>query len=151
MRVVVQRVKHANVAIGDLMKNQIGGGLLVLLGVTHEDTQEDVDYLVQKLINLRIFSDEEGKMNKNIQDIEGCVMVVSQFTLLASTKKGNRPSFAQAAKADHANTLYESFCNQMRAHLPEKVETGVFGADMQVSLCNDGPVTIQMDSKTNED
>lgn len=150
MRVVVQRVSEASVTIDGATYSEIGVGLLVLLGIEEGDTGEDRDWLVQKLSALRIFSDQEGKMNLSAPDIQGAFLVVSQFTLHASTRKGNRPSFIKAAKPEQAIPLYESFCKLLRESTGLHVATGVFGADMQVKLINDGPVTIFIDSKQRE-
>lgn len=146
MRVLIQRVSEASVTIGGEKKGKIGQGFLLLVGIGENDDHSDIDWLVQKIVNMRIFSDEEGKMNRSIQDISGSFLVISQFTLHASTKKGNRPSFIEAAKPEHAIPLYEAFVDKFKA-LKLTVETGVFGADMQVALVNDGPVTIWLDSK----
>ena len=145
MRVVIQRVSGASVSINDAVHSQIPNGLLILLGVEGADNKEDADWLISTIIQMRIFSDEEAKMNKSILDIGGELLVVSQFTLHASTKKGNRPSFIKAAKPDIAIPLYEYFVKQAAQYLP--VKTGVFAADMCINLANDGPVTIVMDSK----
>lgn len=150
MRVVVQRVSEASVTIGQSVVSQIGCGLLVLLGVESADTAEDADWLASKLCQMRIFSDADGKMNLSIQEIGGEVLVVSQFTLHASTKKGNRPSFIRAARPEQAIPLYEHFVRSVEALLGRPVQTGVFAADMKVALVNDGPVTITMDSKARE-
>jgi len=150
MRVVVQRVKHAHVLINKKEKRSIGEGLMVLLGIEHEDESNDVQWLVNKVLNLRIFADEAGIMNKSLLDIEGELMVVSQFTLMAATKKGNRPSYIRAAKHQHAIPLYELFVNTAETNLQSKVATGSFGADMEIELVNDGPVTIWIDSKNKE-
>lgn len=141
MRLVIQRVKNAKVDIDGKTVSSIGKGLLVLLGVTHEDTKETVDYLVKKLCKLRVFEDENGKMNLSIKDVEGKLLIVSQFTLYADCSRGNRPSFVNAAKPDFANELYEYFCEKCKEEQIE-VQKGIFGADMKVSLLNDGPVTI---------
>ena len=141
MRLVIQRVKNAKVDIDGKTVSSIGKGLLVLLGVTHEDTKETVDYLVKKLCKLRVFEDENGKMNLSIKDVEGKLLIVSQFTLYADCSRGNRPSFVNAAKPDFANELYEYFCEKCKEE-QIKVQKGIFGADMKVSLLNDGPVTI---------
>lgn len=146
MRVLIQRVSDASVAIDGETKGKIGQGFLLLVGIGENDDHSDIDWLVQKIVNMRIFSDEEGKMNRSIQDISGSLLVISQFTLHASTKKGNRPSFIEAAKPEFAIPLYEEFIDKLKA-VKLTVETGVFGADMQVSLVNDGPVTIWLDSK----
>lgn len=147
MRVVVQRVSEASVKVNDVIIGQINLGLLVLLGIEDSDSKDDIDYLVKKLNHLRIFSDGEGKMNCSIQDIQGSFLVVSQFTLHASTKKGNRPSFIRAAHPDHAIPLYTLFVSELNKFADISVETGEFGADMKVKLVNDGPVTIVMNSK----
>ena len=141
MRLVIQRVKNAKVDIDGKTVSSIGKGLLVLLGVTHEDTKETVDYLVKKLCKLRVFEDENGKMNLSIKEVEGKLLIVSQFTLYADCSRGNRPSFVNAAKPDFANELYEYFCEKWKEEQIE-VQKGIFGADMKVSLLNDGPVTI---------
>ena len=141
MRLVIQKVKNAKVDIDGKTVSSIGKGLLVLLGVTHEDTKETVDYLVKKLCKLRVFEDENGKMNLSIKDVEGKLLIVSQFTLYADCSRGNRPSFVDAAKPDFANELYEYFCEKCKGEQIE-VQKGIFGADMKVSLLNDGPVTI---------
>ena len=141
MRLVIQKVKNAKVDIDGKTVSSIGKGLLVLLGVTHEDTKETVDYLVKKLCKLRVFEDENGKMNLSIKEVEGKLLIVSQFTLYADCSRGNRPSFVNAAKPDFANELYEYFCEKCKEE-QIKVQKGIFGADMKVSLLNDGPVTI---------
>lgn len=150
MRVVLQRVTHASVEIDGALHSQIGRGLLVLLGIEPIDTQEDADWLVKKIAALRIFDDENGVMNRNVVDVDGQVLVVSQFTLMASYKKGNRPSYIRAARPEVAVPLYEYFVEQMAKTIGKSVETGVFGADMQVSLLNNGPVTITMDTHNKE-
>ena len=150
MRVVLQRVTHASVEIDDALHSQIGIGLLVLLGIEPIDTQEDADWLVKKIAALRIFDDENGVMNRNVVDVDGQILVVSQFTLMASYKKGNRPSYIRAARPEVAVPLYEYFVEQMAKTTGKPVETGVFGADMQVSLLNNGPVTITMDTHNKE-
>ena len=150
MRVVVQRVNEASVTINNEIVSKIGKGLLVLVGVEDEDTQEDINWLCQKITQLRIFDDENGIMNKAIKDINGDLIIVSQFTLHASTKKGNRPSYIKAAKPDIAIPLYESFVSTMEDYLGKSVGKGRFGADMKVQLINDGPVTIWIDSKNKE-
>jgi len=147
MRTVVQRVSHASVTINGQLKSSINAGLLVLLGIGESDTQEDIDYLVKKLVNMRIFDDENGVMNRSVMDIQGDMMVVSQFTLMASTKKGNRPSYIRAAGHDISIPLYHDFIRTTEAALGKEIATGEFGADMKVDLLNDGPVTIIMDSK----
>ncbi len=146
MRIVVQRVSEASVRIDEKIVGSISQGLMVLVGVETTDVQSDADYLVQKLLNLRIFSDEEGKMNLSIQDVGGELLIVSQFTLHASTKKGNRPSYIRAARPEQAIPLYTYFIEQAQKELKSKIQTGEFGADMKVSLVNDGPVTIILDS-----
>ena len=150
MRVVIQRVSEASVSIGEEIYSQIQQGLLILLGIENNDTAEDVKWLSNKIANLRIFSDENGQMNKSILDVKGQVLVVSQFTLHAKTKKGNRPSFIEAARPEVAIPLYETFIKCLSLDAQQEVQTGKFGADMQVSLCNDGPVTILIDSKNKE-
>lgn len=150
MRVVVQRVQRAEVKIGGITKGAIRTGLLILLGIEENDTDEDVIWLCNKIAQMRIFSDSDGKMNLSVMDCKGELLVVSQFTLHASTKKGNRPSFIYAARPEKAIPLYESFCTQLKSSSGLTVETGEFGADMQVELINDGPVTIIIDSKARE-
>ena len=150
MRVVLQRVTHASVEIDGALHSQIRTGLLVLLGIEPIDTQEDADWLVKKTAALRIFDDENGVMNRNVVDVDGQVLVVSQFTLMASYKKGNRPSYIRAARPEVAVPLYEYFVEQMNKTIGKSVETGIFGADMQVSLLNNGPVTITMDTHNKE-
>ena len=147
MRVVIQRVASASVTIDGKVKSSIGKGLMILLGVGHEDEIADIDYLVKKAAALRIFDDDAGVMNRSVVDIEGEVLVVSQFTLMASTKKGNRPSYLEAAGHEKAIPMYEEFCRRMSDTIGRPVGTGEFGADMKVSLINDGPVTICIDSK----
>jgi D-tyrosyl-tRNA(Tyr) deacylase len=150
MRVVIQRVLEASVTIEGQMVASIGNGLLILLGVVDEDNQEDVQWLSSKIANLRIFGDDNGVMNKSVIDTQGDVIVVSQFTLHASTKKGNRPSYIKAAKPPIAIPFYEAFVKQLELDLSKKVQTGKFGAEMKVALINDGPVTIIIDSKNKE-
>jgi len=150
MKVVVQRVTDASVTIGNKKVASIKSGLLVLLGIIDEDTQEDINWLCNKITNLRIFGDENDVMNNSLLDINGDAIVVSQFTLHANTKKGNRPSYIKAAKPDVAIPLYDSFVKQLEQNLGKKVQTGEFGADMKVQLLNDGPVTIIIDSKNKE-
>lgn len=145
MKIVIQRVQKASVAIEDRTVGAINQGLLLLVGVGPEDTREDLDYAVRKIVNMRIFSDEAGKMNLSVKDVGGQVLSISQFTLFADTKKGNRPAFTGAAKPDMANQFYDDFNESLSIHVP--VERGQFGADMQVSLVNDGPVTIILDTK----
>ena len=147
MRVVLQRVSHASVTVEEKVIGQIQRGFLLLVGVTHDDAIEDMEYLVRKIVQMRIFEDEEGKLNRSIQDVGGEILSVSQFTLYADTKKGNRPSFSKAAPGDVALEMFEQFNGLLRdTGIP--VETGQFGADMKVELLNDGPVTILLDSKT---
>ena len=150
MRAVIQRVSSASVTIDGAVRSQIGPGLLVLLGVGHEDAQEDIDWLVKKIAGLRIFDDAEGVMNLSVVDTGGDIIVVSQFTLMASTKKGNRPSYIGAAGHEKAIPLYEQFCKALSLAIGKPVGTGEFGADMKVALVNDGPVTICMDTKNKE-
>ena len=150
MRAVIQRVSHASVTIEGVIKSKIGQGYLILLGVCDEDTMEDVDWLVKKVANLRVFGDENDVMNLSIQDVGGNALVVSQFTLFASYKKGNRPSWFKAGSHEHSIPLYEVFCSQLSAAIGKQVGTGEFGADMKVELLNDGPVTICMDTKNKE-
>lgn len=147
MRIVIQRVREASVKINDKIVGEIQQGLLVLLGIEHVDSELDADYLIQKLIHLRIFGDEEGKMNLSVSDISGDLLIVSQFTLFADTKKGNRPSFIRSARPEQARPLYDYFLSQLNKLFCGKIENGVFGANMQVELINDGPVTIIIDSK----
>jgi D-tyrosyl-tRNA(Tyr) deacylase len=150
MRVIIQRVKHAEVNVNGDIVGSIEKGLLLFIGVVDEDTDEDIEWLCNKLTSLRVFSDDEGKMNHSIQDIEGSFLAVSQFTLHAKTKKGNRPSFMRAAKPDHAQPIYEKFKSTLQAISGRSVESGVFGADMSITLENDGPVTIIIDTKNKE-
>ncbi len=150
MRILIQRTTEASVKIEGETVGSIENGFVVLIGIEHEDETTDADWLIQKLIALRIFSDENGKMNLSIQEIGGSFLVISQFTLHASTKKGNRPSYIQAAKPEKAIPLYNYFVEELKSKSNLKVETGQFGADMKVSLVNDGPVTIWMDSKNRE-
>ena len=150
MKVVIQRVSKASVTIDDKKVANIKKGLLIFLGIVNEDTQEDIDFLVRKTTNLRIFNDENEVMNESLKDVSGDVIVVSQFTLQASTKKGNRPSYIKAAKPDIAIPLYEKFIASLEKVINTKVQTGKFGADMKVELLNDGPVTIIIDSKNKE-
>jgi len=147
MIAVLQRVLEASVTIEGAVKGQIGKGLLILLGITHTDAPEDIDWLSKKLVNMRIFSDAEGKMNLALPDVGGDLLLISQFTLHASTKKGNRPSFIEAARPEVAIPLYEAMIKALEKELGKPVQTGEFGADMKVSLVNDGPVTIVIDSK----
>ena len=150
MRVLLQRVSEASVTVDEAVTGQIGPGLLLLVGAEAEDTQADIDWLVQKLIKLRIFSDDEGVMNRSIQDVNGDVLAVSQFTLFGSIKKGNRPSWSRAAPGAVSKPLFDQFVVTLSAALGKPVPTGVFGADMKVSLVNDGPVTLWVDSKAPE-
>jgi D-tyrosyl-tRNA(Tyr) deacylase len=147
MKVVLQRVSKASVVINQKKVASIQHGLLILIGIVADDSQDDIDWLVRKISNLRIFNDAENVMNKSLMDIDGEVIVVSQFTLHAATKKGNRPSYIKAAKPDIAIPLYENFVSTLEAAIGKKVQTGIFGADMKVSLLNDGPVTMILDSK----
>jgi D-tyrosyl-tRNA(Tyr) deacylase len=150
MRVVIQRVSEASVTVDGQITGAINQGLLVLMGVEDADTTEDVQWVSGKIVNLRIFDDENGVMNKSVIDIDGSVLLVSQFTLHASTKKGNRPSYIKASKPDIAIPLYENLKEQLKADLGKPIAAGIFGADMKVQLLNDGPVTIVMDSKNKE-
>lgn len=150
MRIVIQRVSHASVTIDGTCKSDIKEGFLILVGIEEADTQEDADWLCKKTVNLRVFDDENGVMNKSILDINGEILVISQFTLMASTKKGNRPSYIRAAGHETAIPLYEYFCNELSIALGKQVGTGTFGADMKVELLNNGPVTICMDTKNKE-
>ncbi|MBR4846554.1 MAG: D-tyrosyl-tRNA(Tyr) deacylase [Bacteroidaceae bacterium] len=150
MRIVIQRVSHASVSINGVVKSAISKGLLVLVGIEDADTKEDIQWLCKKIVGLRIFDDEQGVMNKNVVDAGGEILVISQFTLFASTKKGNRPSYIRAAKPDISIPLYEEFCAELSIALGNPVGTGEFGADMKVELLNDGPVTICMDTKNKE-
>ena len=150
MRAVIQRVSHASVTIDGAVKSEIGQGFLILLGVCDEDTMEDVEWLVKKVSNLRVFGDENDVMNLSIQDVGGNALIVSQFTLFASYKKGNRPSWFKAGSHEHSIPLYEAFCSQLSAAIGKQVGTGEFGAEMKVELLNDGPVTICMDTKNKE-
>ncbi|NBH89901.1 D-aminoacyl-tRNA deacylase [Parabacteroides distasonis] len=150
MRTVTQRVQHASVTIDGQLKSKIGKGLLVLVGIEDKDTQEDIEWLAKKITNLRIFDDENGVMNRSVIEAGGEIMVVSQFTLHASTKKGNRPSYLKASKPDIAIPMYEAFCEEVGLQLGKPVQTGTFGADMKIELLNDGPVTIMIDSQNKE-
>ncbi|MDR0186016.1 D-tyrosyl-tRNA(Tyr) deacylase [Prevotella brunnea] len=150
MRIVIQRVKHASVTIDGKVKSAINEGYLILLGIGNADTNEDIEWLVRKVIGLRVFDDEEGVMNKSVMDIGGEILVVSQFTLMASYKKGNRPSYIRAAGHETSIPLYHAFCKSLSAALGKPVGEGEFGADMKVELLNDGPVTICMDTKNKE-
>ncbi|MBQ2979993.1 MAG: D-tyrosyl-tRNA(Tyr) deacylase [Bacteroidaceae bacterium] len=150
MRIVIQRVKEASVTISGNVHSSIGQGMLILVGVEDRDSAEDVDWLVKKTAQLRIFDDENGVMNRSVIDVAGEALVVSQFTLHASTKKGNRPSYIRASRPEHAVPMYELFCRELSQAIGKEVGTGVFGADMQVALINDGPVTICIDSQNRE-
>lgn len=146
MRSVVQRVKHAKVTVDNKIIGQIEHGIMLLIGIEDSDDEKDLDYMVDKVINLRIFEDEEGKMNKSLIDVNGSILVVSQFTLQGDARKGRRPSFISAARPEKAIPLYQDFINRLKEH-GIRTQTGEFGADMEVLLCNDGPVTILLDSK----
>lgn len=150
MRIVIQRVTKASVTIENQVKTAIGNGLLILIGIEPTDTIDDIEWLTRKIVNLRLFDDENGVMNRSILDINGEVIVVSQFTLHASTKKGNRPSYIKAARPETAIPLYNTFCSSLESQLGKLIGTGTFGADMQIELVNNGPVTIIMDSKIKE-
>lgn len=150
MRAVIQRVAEASVKVDGRVTGSIGKGLLILVGIEDADTQEDIDWLTKKIVGLRIFDDENGVMNLSVMEIEGSILAVSQFTLMASTKKGNRPSYIRASKGDFAQPMYEKFCQALEQESGKKTEKGIFGADMKVSLLNDGPVTIIMDTKNKE-
>lgn len=150
MKAVVQRVTQASVTIDGNVKSSIGQGLLILLGIEDVDTQEDINWLSSKIVNLRIFNDENNIMNLSVKEVKGDIILVSQFTLHASTKKGNRPSYIKAAKPDIAIPMYEKMIGQLQADLGRSIQTGTFGADMKVQLLNDGPVTIVIDSKNKE-
>lgn len=150
MKIVIQRVAQASVTIDNKIVAEIQQGLLILIGIEDADNQEDIDWLVSKIINLRIFSDENQVMNLSVKDINGEIIVVSQFTLHASTKKGNRPSYIKASKPEIAIPIYENFVQKLRFEFGKKTQTGVFGADMKVAMINDGPVTIFIDSKNRE-
>lgn len=146
MRVVIQRVRYARLSVGGELISRIAQGLMVLVGITEGDGREEIDYLCKKISTLRIFDDEEGVMNKSVLDVDGEVMLVSQFTLMATTKKGNRPSYIHAARPEISRPLYEEFCSTMEETLGKKVARGCFGANMQIELLNDGPVTITIDT-----
>lgn len=150
MRIIIQRVREASVTIDNQLYSSINQGVMILVGIEEADNEEDIVFLTKKVVNMRIFDDENGVMNKSILDVNGDILVVSQFTLHASTKKGNRPSYIKAAKPDISVPLYEKFCTELSIALGKQVKTGVFGADMQCALINDGPVTIFMDSKNKE-
>ena len=150
MRAIIQRVSHCSVTINGNTKSSIDKGLLVLLGIEESDTENDINWLIKKIVGLRIFNDEKGVMNLSVNDVEGNILVVSQFTLMASYKKGNRPSYIRAACHETAIPLYEKFCKELSIAMGKEVKTGTFGADMKVELLNDGPVTICMDTKNKE-
>ena len=150
MRLVIQRVAHASVTIEGVFKSKIGSGLLILVGIEDADTDADINWLAQKVVNLRIFDDENGVMNRSVMDVDGEILIVSQFTLHAMTAKGNRPSYIRASKPDFAIPMYEKFCAKVSELLGKEVGTGQFGADMKVELLNDGPVTILIDSQRRE-
>lgn len=150
MRVVIQRAGHASVTINGTCKASIGKGLMILIGIEESDGKEDIDWLCKKIVNLRIFDDENGVMNKSILEADGEILVISQFTLHASTKKGNRPSYIRAARPEISVPLYEQFCRELSLALGKEIGTGEFGADMKVELMNDGPVTICIDTKNKE-
>ncbi|MCF8451893.1 MAG: D-tyrosyl-tRNA(Tyr) deacylase [Pedobacter sp.] len=150
MRAIIQRVSSASCSIEGKISGEIGIGFMILLGIEDSDTDEDLSWLAQKISNMRIFSDENGLMNKALADVQGNILLVSQFTLFASTKKGNRPGFTRSAKPDFAIPLYEKMISELGQLTGTKIQTGVFGADMQISLVNDGPVTIIMDTKSRE-
>ncbi len=150
MRTLIQRVQHAEVVVDGQEVSRITQGLMVLVGIEEADTADDIEYLAGKLVRLRIFDDEQGVMNRSVADVNGEVMLVSQFTLMAATAKGNRPSYIRAAKPDISKPMYEAFCQKVETLLSKPVARGIFGADMKVTLLNDGPVTIWMDSKNKE-
>jgi D-tyrosyl-tRNA(Tyr) deacylase len=150
MRAVIQRVSQASCKVNEEITGKINIGFLVLLGIETEDTIQDVHWLAQKITNMRIFNDEHGLMNKSLADVNGDILLISQFTLMANTKKGNRPSFIRASKPDHAIPLYDEMIDQLVKLLGKKVETGIFGADMKIELINDGPVTIMMNTRDKE-
>ncbi|RLZ11711.1 D-aminoacyl-tRNA deacylase [Faecalibacter macacae] len=150
MRIIIQRVQYASVKVDNEITGKINNGLLVLAGFEPEDNQEDFEWISKKIVQLRIFGDESGVMNLDIKQVNGDILVVSQFTLHASTKKGNRPSYIKASKPDEAKTQYNNFINVLKTHIDSEIQTGIFGADMKVELLNDGPVTIYIDSKNKE-
>jgi D-tyrosyl-tRNA(Tyr) deacylase len=150
MRAVIQRVTKASVTIDEVIRGKIGDGLVVLIGIEDADSEEDINWLSNKMVNLRIFNDEEGVMNKSVLEISGSILLISQFTLHANTKKGNRPSYIKASKPDVAIPLYEKLIAQLKTDLGKEIETGIFGANMKVELLNDGPVTIIIDTKNRE-
>ena len=147
MKIIIQRVSSANVEISNTIKSQIAKGYLILLGISQNDNNDDIDWLVNKIVNLRIFNDFDSKMNLTIKEIKGEILLISQFTLFASTKKGNRPSFIKSAKPEIAIPLYEQFIKALSLKMEKEIKTGIFGADMQVNLTNDGPVTITIDTE----
>lgn len=150
MRTIIQRVTEASVEVENKICGKIGEGILLLIGIEEADNAEDIDWLCKKIVNLRIFDDENGVMNKSIKEIDGNILAISQFTLMAQTKKGNRPSYIKAARPEISKPLYIDFCEKLSMELGKTVETGIFGADMKVSLLNNGPVTIIMDTKNKE-
>lgn len=150
MRTVIQRVQHASVTIDGVLKSKIAKGMLILVGIEDRDTKDDIEWLTKKICNLRIFDDEDGVMNRSIKDIDGEILIVSQFTLHASTKKGNRPSYIKASRPEFAIPMYKAFCAEVSTQLGKDVQTGTFGADMKVDLLNDGPVTILIDTQNKE-
>lgn len=150
MRAVIQRVSQASCTVNDKITGEIGSGLLVLLGIESDDGSDDIQWLAKKIVNLRIFDDEQGLMNKSLLDIGGNILLISQFTLLAATKKGNRPSFIHAAKPDVAVTIYQNMRAEIESKLNQEIATGIFGADMKIGLVNDGPVTIIMDTNNKD-
>lgn len=150
MRAVIQRVTEASVTVDGNVCGKIGNGLMVLIGVEDADNDEDIDWLSKKIVNLRIFNDENGVMNKSLIEVSGQLLIISQFTLMAQTKKGNRPSYIRASKGDYSQPMYEKFCLEIGKEAKHMIQTGIFGADMKVSLINDGPVTIIMDTKNKE-
>jgi D-tyrosyl-tRNA(Tyr) deacylase len=150
MRAVIQRVTKASVTIDEVIRGKIGDGLVVLIGIEDADSEEDINWLSNKMVNLRIFNDEEGVMNKSVLEISGSILLISQFTLHANTKKGNRPSYIKASKPDVAIPLYEKLIAQLKTDLGKEIQTGIFGADMKIELLNDGPVTIIIDTKNKE-
>jgi D-tyrosyl-tRNA(Tyr) deacylase len=150
MRVVIQRVSEASVKVDGIVRGEVGSGLLLLIGIEDADTDDDVQWLASKIVNLRVFNDEQGVMNLSVKDTGGDILLISQFTLHAATKKGNRPSYIRASKPDFAIPVYEKMISALGAELQRSIQTGVFGADMKVSLMNDGPVTIYIDSKQKE-
>ncbi|MCC8134736.1 MAG: D-tyrosyl-tRNA(Tyr) deacylase [Tannerellaceae bacterium] len=150
MKTVIQRIQYVSVTIEGTITSRIGTGLLILIGIEDRDSREDIEWLTKKIANLRIFDDENGIMNRSVIDIAGEVMVVSQFTLQASTKKGNRPSYIKASRSETAIPIYEAFCKEMAIQIGKQVATGIFGADMKIELLNDGPVTIIIDSQNRE-